>query len=76
MLLLRCRDAIEELHIEIEEERKAKGVLEVHLRDSQQVINDLRMREKELVFQVEEAAEKNATLIRETQDSDTLRSEN
>ena len=33
VLLLRCRDAIEELHLEIEEERKAKSLLEVHLRD-------------------------------------------
>ena len=33
LLLLRCRDAIEELHVEIEDERNAKAVVEGHLRE-------------------------------------------
>ena len=61
-MLLRCRDAIEELHNEIEDERNAKGQLQRELQEAHMVINELRMREKELNFEAESIHEKNANL--------------
>ena len=53
MLLLRCRDAIEELHHEIEDERNAKTQVQREVQEAHGVINELRIREKELVLEIE-----------------------
>jgi len=41
LLLLRCRDAIEELHQEIEEERKAKAEIERAAGEAQRLVGEL-----------------------------------
>jgi len=41
MLLLKCRDAIESLHAEIEEERADKQHLQEELMENQKYINEL-----------------------------------
>lgn len=51
--MLRCRDAIEELHHEIEDERTAKNALQKELQEAQGMLHDMRIREKELIFEVE-----------------------
>jgi hypothetical protein len=43
MLLLKCRDAIESLHGEIEEERIEKSRIQEELTECQRYINDMQM---------------------------------
>ena len=56
---MRCRDAIEELHHEIEDERNAKTAVQNQLQDAQNLMNEMRIREKELIYEVEALHEKN-----------------
>ena len=47
VLLLRCRDAIEELHSEIEEERNQKAKLQKQVQELQQFVSHFKAQEKE-----------------------------
>ena len=73
LLLLRCRDAIEELHHEIEDERNAKTQVQREVQEAHAVINELRIREKELVLEIEQLHEKNSTLCQDLQEQSELK---
>lgn len=65
--MLRCRDAIEELHHEIEDERTAKTAVQKEMQEAQGMLHDMRIREKELIFEVEQLHEKTAQMQSQVQ---------
>lgn len=73
ILLLRCRDAIEELHVEIEDERNAKSAVEAQLRECQRLVQELQLRERDLRIEVEQLVQKNSTLSNELSSIETIR---
>ena len=65
---MRCRDAIEELHQEIEEERKAKALLHQEAQLAQHSLSETRLQLKSLQLELETQLDRNTTLQRELQD--------
>lgn len=56
-LLLKCRDAIESLHLEIEEERAEKQRLADELSELQRFTNDLQLQDQEKTFSLQKLTE-------------------
>ena len=65
LLLLRCRDAIEELHHEIEDERNQKLQLQRELDELNALTGQLKLQEKEFRFELEALADKNSIMQQE-----------
>lgn len=68
LLLLRCRDAIEELHAEIEEERSVKGHLQREIQELQQYAADLQLQDQELQYNLQSHSDENQRLQAEIND--------
>ena len=56
-LLLKCRDAIESLHIELEEERQEKQRIGEELQELQRMFQDLQINDSEKNFRVQKLTE-------------------
>jgi FtsZ-binding cell division protein ZapB len=56
-LLLKCRDAIESLHLEIEEERAEKQRLSEDLHELQRYYSDLQAVEQEKAYRIQKLTE-------------------
>lgn len=56
-MLLKCRDAIESLHLEIEEERSEKQRLAEEFNELQRFYNDLQMNDQEKDYRIQKLTE-------------------
>lgn len=56
-LLLKCRDAIERLHIEIEEERAEKQRLGEEMQEMQRYINEIQINDQEKSYRIQKLTE-------------------
>ena len=59
---MRCRDAIEELHHEIEEERRAKDHLQKELLEMGRALSETNVRAKQFSLETEALREENVVL--------------